>query len=107
MCALDQYQKECWAFCFDTINFGFWKSLGPAFNKDFDNGVDRDIVVYDRNLSNVMTRLLTYDNAGWFDQNISATVYNVFQMCTSHAPASADHEHDGGGILSNTVPDAG
>jgi hypothetical protein len=89
MRALDQYQKDCWAICFDSFTAGFRKSLGPAFDQDFDNGINVSIRPYDRGISNVMTRLFTCDNAGWFDQDITAVVYNVFKMCASTPACSS------------------
>ena len=88
MRALDDYQKDCWAFCFDTGVAGFRKALGSPYDDDFQNGYNTTVDVFDRNLSNVLVRLLTCDTASWFDHNITALVFNVFVMCSS-SPACA------------------
>jgi hypothetical protein len=80
--ALDHYQKDCWAFCFSNERAGFRKGLGP-FDKDFENGDNKFVSPFKRGISNVMIRLLTCCESGWFDADISQATYQVLAMCAS------------------------
>jgi hypothetical protein len=84
--AIDDYQKDCWAYCFTKereVLAGFRQRLGKPFDNIFDNGEDPNVSPYERNISSAMTRLLVCDTAGWFDSDISDTAFNVFKMCAA------------------------
>ena len=76
--SMDEYQKNCWAYCFESDVTGYRKGLGTPFDEALDIGDGT------RN-SNVVVRLLTCQRASWFAPNVSAVVYNVFNMCSSSA----------------------
>ena len=80
---LDQYQKDCWSFCSATKQVGFRKGLGERLDRLFDNTANASVPPYERNISNVMVRLLTCMSAGWFDENVSDVVHEVIHMCAS------------------------
>ena len=76
MRAVDLYQKDCWSMCMSSGLAGFRKALGQPFDADLDNGEESGVSPYSRGISNVLTRLLTCDESGWFERNISAATYN-------------------------------
>ena len=80
---IDQYQRDCAAYCFASTVGGYRKRLGTPFDSDLENGDDASVSPYLRNISNALVRLLTCDTSGWFAPNVTMAVYNVFRMCAS------------------------
>ena len=86
--SVDEYQKNCWAYCFESNIAGYRKRLGSPFDEALDNSERTDLDPFQRNLSNALVRLLTCENASWFAPNVSQVVYGIFVMCSS-SPACA------------------
>ena len=87
--SIDDYQKNCWAYCFEPSMAGYRKRLGSPYDEALDNSDDASVSPYQRNISNALVRLLVCDSAGWFASSVSTVVYEVFSMCSSSAACAS------------------
>ena len=78
--ALDRYQRDCFAACFqpgDTISHcGFRQRLGDPFDGVLSN-------LSEPSPSAAVSRLRKCTSAGWFSPDAAAALANVFTMCSA------------------------
>ena len=82
--ALEKYQKDCFAACFDNgrTQCGFRRKLGDPFDSALND-------VGTVSASPAISRLRTCPTSGWFSPTVPALVANVFKMCSSSELCSA------------------